>query len=63
MYGLVRTIVFICFMLYYRGDPPKEYSAFLRHSFNVFKVGLDRELYRQEQELTVCASPFSLTVL
>ncbi|XP_053375803.1 uncharacterized protein LOC123533294 isoform X1 [Mercenaria mercenaria] len=34
------------------GNPPPDYSAFLQHTFNIFKIGLDRELYRQEQELT-----------
>ncbi|KAL4223925.1 hypothetical protein ACF0H5_017387 [Mactra antiquata] len=34
------------------GNIPPDYSNFLQHSFNIFKIGLDRELYRQEQELT-----------
>lgn len=41
-------------LVFFSGNPPAEYSAFLQHTFNVFKVGLDRELYRHEQELTVC---------
>lgn len=34
------------------GNPPPDYSQFLQHTFNIFKIGLDRELYRHEQELT-----------
>ncbi|XP_052800410.1 uncharacterized protein LOC128231514 isoform X2 [Mya arenaria] len=34
------------------GNPAPEYSAFLQHSFTVFQTGLDRELFRQEEELT-----------
>lgn len=33
-------------------NPPSDYSTFLQHTFSIFKVGLDRELYQQEQELT-----------
>ena len=34
-------------------NPAPDYAAFLQHTFNIFKNGLDRDLYRQEQELTV----------
>ncbi|CAC5371615.1 unnamed protein product [Mytilus coruscus] len=34
------------------GDVPQDYSEFMQHSYNIFNRGLDRELYRQEQELS-----------
>jgi hypothetical protein len=34
-------------------DVPQDYSDFMQHTFNIFHRGLDRELYRQEQDLTV----------
>ncbi|KAH3822991.1 hypothetical protein DPMN_124785 [Dreissena polymorpha] len=38
----------------HQGNLAPEYSVFLQHTYAVFKTGLDRELYRQERELTVC---------
>ncbi|XP_052270374.1 uncharacterized protein LOC127871467 isoform X3 [Dreissena polymorpha] len=36
----------------HQGNLAPEYSVFLQHTYAVFKTGLDRELYRQERELT-----------
>ncbi|KAL5015854.1 hypothetical protein ScPMuIL_005443 [Solemya velum] len=32
--------------------PPPDYADFLEHTFNIFVKGLERELFRQEEELT-----------
>lgn len=39
--------------LFFRETPPPDCADFLGHTFNIFVKGLERELYRQEQELTV----------
>ena len=39
---------------FYSNNQPNEYEQFLQHTYNIFLRGLEREEYKQENELTVC---------
>lgn len=60
--GFKRYVVFLlvivfeivnCTNFFGRDTSSKELGDFLRHTFSIFSNGLDRELYCQEEELTV----------
>ena len=44
---------FVCIV---RESPTADQAKFMEHTYNIFLRGLERELYRQEAELTVCVS-------
>lgn len=51
MYKCVKDIGYQKMLGTGNGEVPQDYSEFMQHTFNIFHRGLDRELYRQEQEL------------
>ena len=50
-----NILIYLFYIFLFREPPPTgTYAEFLRDTFSVFTTGLDRELYCQEQNLTVC---------